>query len=555
MAGTEAADWWDYFISGKRQNFASDNPNLLYFNNSTNDTLTNQLIQGSAKEATSQAYFGRINYDYKSMLLFQFNARRDGESNFGPNFKWGNFYSGSFGFKFTELQVVKDLNIFSFGKVRVGYGQTGQFPVTTYWPYAATILNTQIMNYSFDNKTTSQGYGPVQVQNPDLHWETVDQTNVGIDLGFLKDQLTVSVDYFNKVNDGMIMPQQVNATAGTYLYSAGSTQELGSTGIKNTNPTVNYGSVSNKGVELTLNYKKQFGDLKADFGLNFTYQKNLITKLATDSTVQGGVANEINGVTVSKVGQSIGEFEGFQTNGIFKATDQKIYNNKSKKYVFANQPFVVQGSDTSYAQPSAIAGDARWKDINHDGVINNHDETYLGSYIPPYVFGFSLGLEYKGFDFNAFLQGVSGNKIFNGTLRYENFWQGSLNRGAEFADRYHLPIVYKGVTIDPGNITSNMPDVGGQNWGKSSSLYIQDGSYLRLKNVTLGYTLPASISKMIKIDRLRIYFTGKNLLTFTKYTGYDPEVGNNTGDPKLAGIDLIGYPQSKMYTFGINLDF
>jgi TonB-linked SusC/RagA family outer membrane protein len=560
MAGTEAADWWDYNIGGFRQTFASSNPDLLYFDNSSDVSLASQKIGGSAKEARSNGYFGRLNYDYKSMFLAQFNVRRDGESNFGPNFKWGNFYSGSAGFKFSELQVVKDLNIFSFGKIRVGLGQTGQYPVSTYWPYASTILNTAVMNYSFDGKALSTGYGPVQVPNPDLHWETVTTTNIGLDLGFFKDQLRANIDYFIKNNDGMIMPQATNSVAGTYLLVAPPNgAEVGNTGIQSTNPLVNYGSVSNKGIELTLDYKKVFGDLKINLGLNLTYQVNKITKLAIDSTVQGAV-HDLTGITISKVGYSIGEFEGYVFNGIFRATDKMVYNNKAKKYVFANQPYkltyntVTKANDTIYAQPAAKPGDARWADLNHDGVHDPKDFGYFGSYIPPYVFGFSMGFEYKGIDLSAFFQGVYGNKIFDGVKRWTYDWLTVTNHSADFANRYHLPVVYKGVIIDPGNTTSNLPDIGSQNWGaQPSSLYIEDGSYLRMKTLTLGYTLPKNWTDKVGVDRLRIYFIAKNLFTLTKYTGYDPEVSSS--DPKLAGIDISGYPQSRMYTLGANIDF
>jgi TonB-linked SusC/RagA family outer membrane protein len=184
ILGMEAAKWWDYNIGGNRQDFNSTNPDLLYFDNSANDTLESQIINGSGKEARSAGYFGRINYDFNNLLLAQFNVRRDGNSNFGPNYKFGNFYSGSAGFKFSELAVIKDLGVLSFGKVRIGYGETGQFPVTSYWPYTSSILNTAQMNYAFNDANVVQGLGPVQIPNPDLHWETVKTTNIGLDLGF-----------------------------------------------------------------------------------------------------------------------------------------------------------------------------------------------------------------------------------------------------------------------------------------------------------------------------------------------------------------------------------
>jgi TonB-dependent starch-binding outer membrane protein SusC len=553
ILGMEASNWWDYYIGGNRQDYASTNPDLLYFDNSLNDTLPSQIISGLGKEATSEGLFGRINYNYKNWALAQFNYRRDGNSNFGPNNKWGNFFSGSIGVKFSEWDVIKNLGIFSFGKVRIGYGETGQFPVTTYWPYASSILNTNQMNYAFNDASVVQGMGPVQIPNPDLKWETVKTTNIGLDMGFMRDQLTVNIDYFNKVNEDMIMPKQVPSVAGTYLLiSPSNVGEVGTTGITSSYPLVNYGSVSNKGIETTVDYKKTIGDFKINANVNFTYQQNEITDLATDSTIQGNV-HDLQGVTISKIGQPIGTFRGFEFDGLFRDGDPMVYNGASHRYVFADQPYYIDGTDTIYAKPYAEAGDARWVDRNGDGKWNQQDYTYLGSYIPKFVFGFNMGMEWKGIDFSMFWQGVAGNKIFNGVKRWTYDWNTSTNHAAEFADRYHMPIVYNGETIDPGNLESDLPDVGTINWGNPSSLYIEDGSYLRLRSLTVGYTLPNSWTSKVNIERFRLYFIGKNLMTLTRYTGYDPEVSNP--DPKQAGIDISGYPQSKMYTFGINLEF
>lgn len=553
ILGMEASNWWDYNIGGYRQSFASPNPDLLYFDNSLDNSTPAQIIGGSGKEATSQGYFGRINYDFNNMLLAQFNIRRDGNSNFGPNFKWGTFYSGSAGFKFSELEAVKNLGFISFGKVRIGYGETGQFPVTSYWPYTSSILNTNMMNYAFDDATISTGLGPVQIPNPDLHWETVKTTNIGLDLGFIRNQLKVTLDLFNKINDGMIMPQQVSSIAGTYLTNPGQQAELGTTGITSTYPLVNYGSVSNKGIETTIDYRKKIGDFSINAGLNFTYQKNEITELATDSTVQGNV-HDLQGITISKVGQPIGTFRGYQFDDIFREGDPMVYNSVARRYVFVDQPYVIEeDGDTVFAKPFAQPGDARWVDLNGDGRYNALDYAYLGSYIPKFVFGFTLGMEFKGIDFSMFWQGVAGNKIFNGVKRWTYDWQTLTNHAAEFADRYHLPIEYNGEIIDPGNLDSDLPNVGNANWNAPSSLYIEDGSYLRLRMLTLGYTLPYALTSKIGIGKFRIYVIGKNLVTFTRYMGYDPEVSST--DPKLAGIDVAGYPQSRMYTLGITLEF
>jgi TonB-linked SusC/RagA family outer membrane protein len=553
ILGMEASNWWDYNINGYRLDFSSPNPDLLYFDNSTDNSTEGQIIGGSGKEATSQGYFGRLNYDFNNLLLAQLNVRRDGNSNFGPNFKWGTFYSGSAGFKFSELAAVKNLDFLSFGKVRIGYGEAGQFPVDNYWPYTSSILNTAQMNYAYDDESVSTGLGPVQIPNPDLHWETVKTTNIGVDLGFMQNQLNVTIDYFDKTNEDMIMPQQVSSIAGTYTITGNNAGELGSTGITSTYPTVNYGSVSNNGIETTVEYKKQIGDLRVNAGFNFTYQKNEITSLATDSTIQGS-AHDVAGITISKVGQPIGTFRGYQFDGLFREGDRRVYNEASGQYVFADQPYVVEDNgDTTYARPFAEPGDAKWVDVNGDGEWNAEDYTYLGTYIPKFVFGFNVGLEFKGIDISMFWQGVTGNKVFNGVKRWTYDWQTLTNHAAEFADRYHLPVEYNGVVIDPGNLESDLPDVGSANWAVPSTLYLEDGSYLRLRILTIGYTLPESLTSKVGLGKFRIYFTGKNLVTFTKYTGYDPEVSND--DPKLAGIDIAGYPQARMYTFGINLEF
>jgi len=450
--------------------------------------------------------------------------------------------------------VIKNLGFISFGKIRVGYGETGQFPVTSYWPYTSSILNTDQMNYAYDDANISTGLGPVQIPNPDLHWETVKTTNIGLDLGFFRNQLNITLDYFDKINDGMIMPKQVSSIAGTYLViSGGDYRELGTTGISSTYPLVNYGSVSNKGIETTIDYRKQIGEIMINAGLNFTYQKNEITELATDSTIQGNV-HDLQGVTISKVGQPIGTFRGYQFDGLFKEGDPMVYNSVSRRYVFIDQPYIIEeDGDTVFAKPFAEPGDAKWVDLNGDGRYNALDYTYLGSYIPKFVFGFTFGMEFKGIDFSMFWQGVAGNKIFNGVKRWTYDWQTLTNHAAEFADRYHLPIEYNGEIIDPGNLNSDLPDVGSANWNSPSSLYIEDGSYIRLRMLTLGYTLPRIWTDKIGIGKFRIYIVGKNLVTFTKYMGYDPEVSST--DPKLAGIDVAGYPQSRMYTLGITLEF
>ncbi len=555
MAGHEAQRNWGYDISGSRLEFKSTLPNLLYLSMSRDDTTNSQTVEGGGWESRMLSYFGRVTYDYKSMFLLQANIRRDGYTHFGPNYRYGVFKSGSAGFKFSELDAVKNLGFLSFGKVRVSYGETGQYGRSN-WPYLAKIQTPgNVYNYAFDNNASSTGAGPVQIPNPDLHWETVISTTVGLDLGFLRDKLMVSLDYFTKKNDGMINFKDVPFYVGTYQTNSGA--EGGPT-----QPEVNAGSVENKGLELSLTYKENIGDLKATFDLSFTYVKNKITDLATDSVVKGSVHNELTGITIQKEGQPISTFWGRQVESIIKKDDPKAYYAKAKKDVY----FQVNSKGDTIYLVTAKPGDVRWKDNNNDGRIDDKDRTYLGNPNPPYIFSFSVYLNYKIFDFSALFNGVYGNKIFNGAGRYFYNWNTvPANRSARFADRYRDPLTDKqgnlilydnGTPIDPGNEKYDLPRLGQQNYAYSSELYIEDGSYLRLKNIQLGVTLPSSISKSLKIEKFRIYASVTNVFIWTKYTGFDPEVGRyDFSDPTLLGIDIGGYPKTRVFTLGANLTF
>lgn len=554
MAGTEASRFWGFDIRGTRQHFQSTVPNMLYFNKALDDTSNLQNVRGGGEEKRKVAYFGRLSYDYKSMILLQFNLRRDGDSDFGPNNRFGNFKSGSAGFKFTELDAVKDLGFLSFGKVRVSYGETGQFARSN-WPYFAKILTPGTYIYNFDDRTPSIGAGPVQIPNPDIQWETVISQGIGLDLGFYRDQLTVSFDLFKKTNDGMLMFKDVTTIAGTYQ-----TQPADEGGVAR--PEINMGKVENTGIEMSLTLKQNFGDLKAQFDLNLTYVKNKIVSLATDSIALGNVHNELSGVTISKVGHPIGEFWGMQSDGIIKEGDpQKL--NKNKKLVYYT---INSRGDTVEFAPSIVVGDARWIDFNNDGQISTTDRTYLGNPNPPLNYSFSLNLSYKSIDFSAFFNGVYGNKVLNGARRYLYGWDTRItNRSADFADRYRDPLVDangnlilydNGTPIDEGNTTSTMPRIGMQNWGKMSNLYLEDGSYFRLKTITLGYTLPNNVSSLLKIEKFRIYCSVTNVFTITKYSGFDPEVARyDFNEPSILGVDIGGYPKTRMITFGANLTF
>ncbi len=406
MLGQEANRNWGYDINGMRQEFKSTIPNMLYFNKSLDDTTNAQIVRGGGYENRRLSYFGRINWNWRELILLQLNYRRDGNSNFGPANRFGDFWSWSGGFKFSELQAIKDLNLLSFGKLRVSYGETGQFARSN-WPYLAKILTPGTYSYSFDNSASLIGAGPVQIANPGIKWETVKSTDIGVDLGFLNDRLSITFDYFNKVNEDMLNYKDVTQMVGTFQ-----TNSSGEGG--DTRPEVNFGSVRNRGVELGLSFKQALGDWKLQFDMNLTYQQNEITRLATDSVVRGSVHNEIIGITIQKVGHPIGSFWGYQVQSIIKEGDPKVYYPKSKKDVY----FILNSNGDTIPLPTAKEGDVRWKDNNNDGKIDDKDRTFIGNPHAPFLFSFSFNINYKQFDFSAYFNGTYGNDIYFGAGRF-----------------------------------------------------------------------------------------------------------------------------------------
>lgn len=542
MAGHNAERRWSYDIFGTRVDMPSDLPELLYLKMSTNDTLSKQIIEGDGTETRNYQYFGRLNYDYQSKYLFTFNLSRDYDANFGPLNRAGTFPSFSLGWKFSEEEFVKDLGIFDFGKIRFGYGQTGANAKKDF-PYLTTVVTPASYMYSTNNRSAAIGAGPDKIANPGLKWETIHMTNYGLDLGFFKNKLNISAEYFIKVNDGMIMSQTIPYAAGSY-------------GM--TMPDVNIGSIENRGFEFTIDHKNTVGEFKYGLDFNISFVKNNVKSLATDSIKRGGVHN-VAPITLTREGSPVSQFWGFKTNGMFTENDPTEINKKGKK-VITNQTFRINGvGDTVYLQPNARPGDVRYVDVNEDGVLDDNDKVILGSPLPKFTFGFSVNLEYKMFDLNAFFYGSYGNKVFNGIKQYLYYSQGYGNRAADFANRYKDEIVKDGIVVVSANKNTTIPRFAADNYTKPRDFYVEDGSYLRLSSIQLGFTFPTSLTKRVGIGRFRMYVGAKNLFTISSYSGFDPVVsggatsGNN--GTMAQGIDIGGYPTTSMYMAGINLEF
>ncbi|MBN1181526.1 MAG: TonB-dependent receptor [Bacteroidales bacterium] len=538
MVGMEASKWWWYDIGGSRLDMASAEPYMLYLSKSTNSEDDLQNVTGSGGIGANQGYFGRLNYDYKGIYLLTFNVRRDGSNSFGTNYRWGTFPSFSLGWKFSEMRFMDNAPFVSFGKLRFGYGQTGANAKSGF-PYLSTVVTRQEFRYTVDGATTQVGTAPNQIANPDLRWESVNMSNLGLDMTFFENRISFNLDLFNKVNDGMIDRIETNYIAGTFNADK---------------PEANFGSISNKGYEITISARKNEGELTGSVDVNFSQVKNKVLELATDS-MQAGAIHTVNPTSITIIGNPISQFYGYQIEGMFSENDPTIVDGKN--IIITNQPFSINASgDTVYAQKNAKPGDARFKDVNGDGKLTIDDRVLLGSPLPKFTFGFTLNLQYKGFDLTAFINGTYGNKIMNGSKQYVYEPIGYKNRAKEFTNRYRDEIIKDGIVVVKENHNTDLYRMSAETYTRMSDFYVEDGSFLRLRNLMLGYTIPASLSNKVGVEKLRIYAGGKNLFTLTKYTGLNPEVGGIGDRPLLAwGVDIGLYPVTKMVYFGANIVF
>jgi TonB-linked SusC/RagA family outer membrane protein len=451
--------------------------------------------------------FSRVNYDFKERYLFTGIIRRDGSSRFGGNNKFGVFPSFNLGWVVSKEDFWKDNEVINTLKIRGGYGVVGNDAIPDF-RYLSLVQGGY--NYSFGNAgAITTGYANLTLDNPDLRWEETSQANIGFESRFFQD-LSLTVDLYNKTTTGILRPINIPGYVGV-----------------TDNPTGNVADMENRGLEVELGYRKQFGELNFSANANFAYLENEVTYVASDSDYIVGDASfqSMGPVTRTQVGQSYNSFYGLKTAGIFQ--------NEAEIAAYTN-------TSGGLIQPNARPGDFRWVDTDGNGSINDDDKQFLGSNIPKYTFGLTLNLDYKNFDFMAFAQGAAGNQIFQGLRRLDI---GNANYQTEALSRW----TGEGTSDDYPRLTNN--DTNG-NFGKMSDFYLEDGDYLRLKLVQFGYSLPTNVVSQIGATKVRFYLTGENLFTLTKYTGYDPEIGGG-----VFGIDKGVYPQARTFMLGANLQF
>lgn len=485
---------------------------------------TGDIALEDAYDWTALGYLGRVNYSFVDRYLLQVNFRADASSKFNKNNRWGYFPSVSLGWKFSEENFMSSLKWLSLGKLRVGWGQLGNNRIAEYAQY--TLLENQY-NYSYGsgNHVLFPGKTSTSLGNSDIRWEKTESANIGLDLGFLDNKFMVTVDLFDKRTTDMLLRVPVVVSAG--LINA---------------PMINAGAIKNRGIELNMNYRSKIQQVKFDLGFNVSYIKNKVTSLGSNNEpVWGAYLSEGSVgdyVTKTEVGRAIGCFYGYITDGIFNTVAE------------------VEAS----AQNDGLTkpGDFRFKDLNNDGRITAEDRTYLGSPHPDFVFGVPISVSYKHFDLNLFFQGQTGNKIFNVMEYYLNSAHGTGNVYENIRSK-HWSGGEGARSFYPVNWDVAVPDLDAADLPRNfraSDFYVKDGSYVRLKNVQINYNFSEAVCQKLRVDRLTFYVSGYNLLTFTKYNGFDPEIGKNTGSETnnlYMGVDHGNYPQARTITLGFKL--
>lgn len=500
MVGSSAQTNRFDFMNGSIQQFASDLTQQL-----SSGTLL-PTVGGNASEWALLSGMGRVNYAFRDKILVTATVRRDGSSRFGKNNRWGTFPSASIAWRLTDEPFFKNVEWVNDLKLRVGYGVTGNQNIGNY--SFASVYKT--IQYNFNGQAVT-AIVPDMIPNPSIRWEKVEQSNIGIDASLFNKRLNVMVDFYIKNTNDMLVPMSVPI----------------STGYSDINvPQINLGKVQNKGIEIGVQSTNIEGVFGWTSSLNVSFNQNRILRLNdTIPMYTGSIGLNQNLSIQHPGGYPINEFYGYVVNGIFQ-TQEEVDN-------YAVQ---VPGSDP-FNRTSP--GDIKFKDLNNDGVIDDEDRTFLGSPIPTAIFSLNNTFTYKGFDLSVFMQGGSGNKIFNANRIYTEGMAVAYNQTTAVLDRWSGPgtsnIMPRAVFNDPNKNT------------RVSNRYIEDGSYLRIKNVTFGYTLPKSTRNTI-VSNLRLYLSAQNLITFTKYTGFDPEVGAN-------GIDLNVYPVTRTISAGVQLTF
>ena len=528
MVGITSEETKGFGLSGSARAMPSSEVLIL---GATQDASTKD-VGSSESHSSMYSYLARLLYNYDGKYMLTANFRRDGSSNFSKKNRYGNFPSFSAAWRVSQEKFMKDVSWIDDLKLRASWGKLGNSNINPY-QYQSTVSFSNVWYYFNDTKVS--GAMPLTPANTDVKWESQSSTDIGFDLTTLNNTLSITADYYYKKTQDMLVQVPIAYSAG-YMGSF---------------PTLNAGSIENKGFEVLVNYHNHVGN-------NFDYSVSANLSTVKNKVISLGANNELyasSGITCTKVGGAIGQFWGYKTNGLYKTQAELDADKK--------------------LAPKAALGDIRFVDLNGDGSLDSKDRTFIGNPIPDFSYGFSAEAQYRTnfgtFDFSMVWNGSEGNDIYNNT---RNVGEGMYHNYSCFAstlDRYRAeditftnPISGK-VTVYKKNTNTNMPRAvyGDPNQNmRQSDRYVEDGSYLRLKTIVLGYSTPKAWANKIYAENLRFYVGGKNLITITDYTGFDPEVGdqNSSGTNLTRGVDGLSswdptFPNSKEIYFGVQVTF
>lgn len=534
---------WNY-LSGSNTDLPSDEVHNVALATGT------PAISSGFGSSSMASFFTRETYNYGDRYLGTYTYRYDGSSNFGPKNRWAGFHSVALAWRFSNEKFFEPVKkVIDNGKLRLGWGQTGNSSIGSYaWGAAITRMPSAL----------GMGFRPSNIPNTSIRWESQEQYNVGLDLGFFNGRLNLTVDAYYKRSDDMLMSMQLPSYMGTQ----------GNGSSKLNAPKGNYGSIENKGLEITLDaHPVQLKNFSWDSNFQISFNKNKLLSLSdTENATLVGYGQWGDVVCVSEIGKPLYNFYGYKVEGVYKDLDDIQNSAKPAKYP----------SDGVFSRGNTVwVGDIKYKDVDENGVIDERDRTDIGSPLPKFTFGWTNTFRYKNLDLSIFLNGSYGNKVMNYnslTLTHMNStWTNQLQSVVSKRARLE-PIDPTIVYADGSKWYDHIDNVRVKNPGtkiphtslndpndndRISDRYVEDGSFLRIKNITLGYTFPKALLNKAKIENLRVYVNIQNLYTFTKYTGYDPEVGASTQDSTglTYGLDNGRYPSPAMYSFGLNITF
>ena len=531
--------------------------NQGYLSNSVIDlragerTGNNVNIDGYQNNTSLFSYFGRALYNYDDRYLLTATLRRDGSSKFADGHRWGWFPSAAFAWRASQENFLKDNGTINNLKLRLGWGATGNQNVQD-WAYQAMLANY----------TTPWGVGVLNANNanPELKWETTYSTNIGFDLSLFNSRIDIVFDWYYKKTKDLLMMLDLPAYLGS---GAGSNEAYGTA----SNPWGNIGSLRNTGVELTINTVNiENKDFSWRSNIVFSLNRNKVVELDSESgslpqTLQ--IGSDVATVTNTVVGKPIGQFWGYKVIGRFDKPEDFYYKDADGNI---KQVAMPKGSSIASSPTSGgiFIGDYIYADINNDGVIDDNDQTFIGNPEPKFTWGFGNTFSYKNFDLSIQFSGSYGNKVFNYGRRFLDITGSTSNQLTTVLDYARLakidadgPDDYRNYYVTNTNtIMPRLSTESGQNQNnRVSDAYVEDGSYIRLQNISLSYTLPRKLIQKIYLSNAKIYCNIQNLFTITKYDGFDPEVGSHQGNALLNGVDYSRYPSPRIYTVGVNLQF